>query len=110
MKYYSVCLYLSLVLLYLVPGIPADIVLLDFRIYTVSCCVFVCVMCVFVGAFYFTRHSRTVGELQKRRGPNQRRTVSCGSILSAGKEKREVRHKFSCPCSTKIHHGIVTGL
>ena len=92
MKYCSVCLYLSLVLLYLVSGISANIVVLDFRIYTVSYCVCVCVC---VRAFYFTPHSNAVGELQKRRGPNQGRTVSSGSIISASKEIRDVRAKFS---------------
>ena len=42
-KYFSVCTYLSLVLLYLVPVIPADIVVLGFRICTACYCVCVCV-------------------------------------------------------------------
>ena len=96
MKYFSVCTYLSLVLLYLVPAIPADIVVLGFGICTACYCVCVCACArACVREFYFATHSHTQVELQKRRVPNQGRTVSCGLILSASKKKREVRDKFS---------------
>ena len=55
-KYCSVCINLSPVLLHLVLGISAYIVVLDFGIY--RACYSVC-------AFHFTPHSNTLGELQK---------------------------------------------
>jgi hypothetical protein len=58
-KYCSVCIYLSFVLLHLVLGISAYIVALDFGIY--RACYSVC-------AFNFTPHSNTLGELQKEKG------------------------------------------
>jgi hypothetical protein len=70
-KYCGVCLYPSLVLFHFVLGIPADIVVVDFGIYT---------KCYSVCAFHFTPHSHSLGELQKRMVPNQGRTVSCGSV------------------------------